>query len=95
MQLDLSALGITEDSLTKAVLSQLGMTPEQAVKALAERLGVKQSVSETGSIKSGDTVSTADGAARAFILKGTDLAALANAGRILSGLSGLSGSNGK
>ena len=52
MQLDLSALGITEDSLTKAVLSQLGMTPEQAVKALAERLGVKQSVSETGSIKS-------------------------------------------
>lgn len=88
------AKGVSEKDLEAAILKELGLTAEQAVDALAEKLGVKREQPKAevaSSIKSGDTVQTAEGPARAFVLKSTDQAALANAARILSGAFGGNG----
>lgn len=85
MILNLSALGVSEQALTDAILSQLGMTKEQAVKALAEKLGVKFG-SDASAVKTGDTVQTAQGAAKALVIDEADRAALARVGGLFAQL---------
>lgn len=81
MNLNLEALGVTEASLEKAILSQLNLTREGAVKALAQKFGVDISPAATV-VVNGAEVPTTEGTAKAAILSDSDLRTLREAAAI-------------
>jgi hypothetical protein len=93
MNLNLEALGLTRESLTKAILSELNLSPEEAVVALAKELGVevmdakdyKPETAAPSAVSNGDFVPTVDGESKAAILNDEEVAILRSAGNILYG----------
>ncbi len=81
MNLNLEALGVTEASLEKAILSQLGMNREQAVNALAEKFGVEFNT-PIAVVTNGAEVKTSEGVAKAAILSDSELKTLRDAAAI-------------
>lgn len=83
MQVDLSALGVTEEKLIDAVLSQTGLSREDAVVALANRLGVEimkaDDYKPNSPVQDGEEVLTTQGASRAAILTESEIAILRDA----------------
>lgn len=83
MRIDLEKLGVTRESLTRAVLSELGLSPEEAVVALAKELGVEVMNADdyrpNHPIENGEEVLTSQGAGRAAILTESELATLRDA----------------
>lgn len=81
MKINLEALGVTEGSLTKAVLSELGLSKEEAVLALADKFGVSLGKDST-TISTGDSVLTSEGESVAAVLTGAEIATLKEAAAI-------------
>lgn len=81
MNINLSALGITEEALTNAVLGELGLTKEQAVQSLASKLGVSLAT-PASTIKDGSTVATEAGESVAKVLTPAEIDTLRKAAAI-------------
>lgn len=81
LKLDLSALGVSEQALERAILAELGMSREQAVRALANKFGVSLEGDATV-IRNGAEVRTDQGVARAQTLTENELATLRQASQI-------------
>ena len=88
LKLDLSALGVSEESLIDQVLAQTGLSREAAVIALADRLGVEimkaddYEAAKPAPVNDGDSVLTTRGAGRAAILTESEQATLREAAAI-------------
>lgn len=88
LTLNLATLGVTEEALERSILNELGMTKEQAVRALAEKFGVTipAAVAPVGAVKTGDTVQTDQGEAKAKVLSEAEVRTIAEAGTIMERL---------
>ena len=89
LNLNLEALGVTEEALEKTILSTLGLSREGAVKALAEKFDVAIPSGEVvvaAPVSAGDEVLTSQGASKAAILTEDELSTLRKAASITNRL---------